>query len=55
MGLLKRLLREQKENGLLRRAVTLKNFEFDSGSEAEGKKKEAKSSDRKPSPILKGV
>ena len=52
MGLLKRLLQEKKEGGLLKRAVTLKNYEFESG---EGKKKEQTPPTMKASQTLKKV
>jgi hypothetical protein len=55
MGLLKRLLQERKEGGLLKRALTLKNYELEAedGGE-EGKKKELRSAAApKRSPIPK--
>jgi hypothetical protein len=52
MGLLKRLLQEKKDGGLLRRAVTLKNYEIETEG-GEGKKKEMKSPPPKLSQILK--
>ena len=53
MGLLKRLLREKKEGGLLRRAVTLKNYEFESAPETDGKKKDSRISTPRTSPTRK--
>ncbi|MCL1818505.1 MAG: hypothetical protein FWG35_06205 [Spirochaetaceae bacterium] len=56
MGLLKRLLQEKKEGGLLNRAVTLKNYEFESaqgGAQTGGKKKDLNSSVPKASPTPK--
>jgi hypothetical protein len=41
MGLLKRLLQEQKDGGLLRRAMTLKNYEPAPEEESAGRKKKA--------------
>jgi hypothetical protein len=55
MGLLKRLLQEQKDGSLLRRAVTMRNYEFYSAADTEGKKKDLKPSNPKPSQILKKV
>jgi hypothetical protein len=54
MGLLKRLLQERKEGGLLKRALTLKNYEFEAEDGGEGKKKELKpAAIPKKSPIPK--
>jgi hypothetical protein len=53
MGLLKRLLQEQKDGGLLKRAVTLKNYEIEDDDTGEGKKKAVKPSPTKPSPTRK--
>ena len=53
MGLLKRLLQEKYGSGLLKRAVTLKNYEFESDPEAERKKKDSQISALKTSPIPK--
>jgi hypothetical protein len=52
MGLLKRLLQEEKGSGLLKRAVTLKNYEFDSEN-AEEKKNGPKPLTPKPSSTRK--
>jgi hypothetical protein len=52
MGLLKRLLQEQKEGGLLKRALTLRNYEFEA-EDGEGKKKEMKPPAPNPSRIPK--
>jgi hypothetical protein len=52
MGLLKRLLQEQKDGGLLRRVLTLKNYELEADG-GEGKKKELKPPAPKSSPIPK--
>ena len=53
MGLLKRLLQEKKEGSLLKRAVTLKNYEFESEPEAGGKKKDLNPLAPKTFPIPK--
>jgi hypothetical protein len=54
MGLLKRLLQEQKDGGLLRRAMTLKNYEpAPEGETAAAKKKERNPSAGRNSPTRK--
>ncbi|MDR1626727.1 MAG: hypothetical protein LBT33_09310 [Spirochaetia bacterium] len=52
MGLLKRLLQERGEGGLLKRALTLKNYELEADG-GEVKKKAPGPPTRKPSPIPK--
>ena len=54
MGLLKRLLQEKKEGGLLKRAVFLKNYEFESDGDG-GKKKDSTPLSPKASPTRKKV
>ena len=52
MGLLKRLLQEKKEGGLLKRAVILKNYEFESDGERV-KKKDSRPLNQKASQLPK--